>query len=96
MFVHSFNQSNCLFVGVECTNWNDFLRGRCNCGATGERCSFMGFFATPRPPLKRRYYLQVAFDVPFCREYHFLHSRSFTATPLPANDVVAHDAIPFF
>ncbi|XP_055944431.1 uncharacterized protein LOC129975394 [Argiope bruennichi] len=66
MFMHSFNQSNCMFVGVECTSWKDFLQGKCNCGDNGERCSFMGAFATPQPPPRRRYYLQVTLDVPFC------------------------------
>ncbi|KAF8778025.1 Inactive pancreatic lipase-related protein 1 like protein [Argiope bruennichi] len=53
MFMHSFNQSNCMFVGVECTSWKDFLQGKCNCGDNGERCSFMGAFATPQPPPRR-------------------------------------------
>ncbi|GBM27109.1 Pancreatic lipase-related protein 3 [Araneus ventricosus] len=65
-FLYSFNQSNCLPVGVECRSWSEFLQGQCNCGLYGERCSFMGMFATPKSPPKRRYYLQVARERPYC------------------------------
>ncbi|GIY95590.1 hypothetical protein CEXT_464941 [Caerostris extrusa] len=65
-FLYSFNQSNCLFVGVECTSYSDFLQGKCNCGYNGEKCSIMGISATPKPPPRRRYYLEVAPERPYC------------------------------
>ncbi|GIY87028.1 pancreatic lipase-related protein 2, partial [Caerostris extrusa] len=65
-FLYSFNQSNCLFVGVECTSYSDFLQGKCNCGYNGEKCSIMGISATPKPPPRKRYYLEVAPERPYC------------------------------
>ncbi|XP_055944430.1 pancreatic triacylglycerol lipase-like [Argiope bruennichi] len=65
-FIYSFNQMDCLYVGVECTSWSDFVQGKCNCGPDGNKCAVMGMFATPKPPPRRRYYLQVAAERPYC------------------------------
>ncbi|PRD38479.1 UNVERIFIED_CONTAM: Pnlip [Trichonephila clavipes] len=65
-FVFSFNQNDCLIVGVECTGWSDFLQGKCNCGVDGQMCSPLGVFAKPKPPPRRRYYLKTAGGRPFC------------------------------
>ncbi|CAL1268600.1 unnamed protein product, partial [Larinioides sclopetarius] len=76
-FVYSFNQRGCLFVGVECASWSDFTQGKCNCGADGTKCALMGIFSTPKPPPKRRYYLKVAFERPYCHQVNTFLLTSF-------------------
>ncbi|GFS42151.1 pancreatic lipase-related protein 2 [Nephila pilipes] len=64
-FIFSFNQKGCLFVGAECSSWEEFYAGRCNCGTDGSKCRFMGQFATSAP-YERRYYLRLRNDRPYC------------------------------
>ncbi|GBM00860.1 hypothetical protein AVEN_140136-1, partial [Araneus ventricosus] len=71
-FIYSFNPNGCLFVGVECTSWPDFLEGHCNCGHEGEKCAIMGMFSptyahpTGKHYRDRRMYLKVGPERPFC------------------------------
>ncbi|XP_035213027.1 pancreatic lipase-related protein 2-like [Stegodyphus dumicola] len=71
-FIYSFNQNGCLFVGVECPSWAEFLKGQCDCGPHGEKCAIMGIFAPTYTFLDgkhysdRRFYLKVGPERPFC------------------------------
>ncbi|GIY06563.1 pancreatic triacylglycerol lipase [Caerostris darwini] len=85
-FIYSFNHDGCLFVGVECSSWNNFLSGHCNCGHEGEKCAIMGIFSptytfpTGKHYNDRRMYLKVGPERPFCvHQYQvILHVHSFS------------------
>ncbi|GFX15323.1 pancreatic lipase-related protein 2 [Trichonephila clavipes] len=64
-FLFSFNQKGCFFVGAECSSWEEFYVGRCNCGDDGSKCRFMGQFATSAP-YEKRYYLVLGNNRPYC------------------------------
>ena len=43
-FTESFT-STCPFVAVECSSYNDFLTGRCQCNDGSNNCFYMGYKA---------------------------------------------------
>ncbi|XP_055942601.1 pancreatic triacylglycerol lipase-like isoform X2 [Argiope bruennichi] len=95
-FLSSFDQKGCLFVGVECSSYEDFYVGRCNCGSKGQKCRFMGHFATGAP-YETRYYLMFDNKKPYCVhqyqvivyiELPYLH-KTYGSLPVSADLVVA-------
>ncbi|KAG8191811.1 hypothetical protein JTE90_022804 [Oedothorax gibbosus] len=79
LFLYSFNQHDCLFVGAECPSYADFLKGKCDCGMQGEKCNFMSIHSMPRPPPRRNYYLKVGDERPYCLHQYqitvYLHTK---------------------
>ncbi|GFU66683.1 transposable element Tc3 transposase [Trichonephila clavipes] len=85
-FVFSFNQNDCLIVGVECTGWSDFLQGKCNCGVDGQMCSPLGVFAKPKPPPRRSdeapFWLNGYVNKQNCRIWSEANPQVYVETPL--------------
>nr|XP_042906568.1 uncharacterized protein LOC107441941 [Parasteatoda tepidariorum] len=64
-FSMSIIPTECLFVGVECSSYDAFLQGHCNCGYNGERCRLMGQYSEPAEH-ETRYFLQLWEEKPYC------------------------------